>query len=259
MTLFEMVCELRTRGPRCAEAYRSTVHYLRPIAVRRLGPNYVAHADDAVQDVVAILISDRRSLDAITDANCRSYLFIMVRNKCEDLRREHLRALETRPATRKAPAPDGDPPDANDALANTENEKEWEAELERALSLLERVYRAELAARAPQHRGSFERSWSQAWALSRREATMQSILERDEGVEPNTDDTARRRARDRVLKAQERLRKDLIERGKALLAAGEVSPEELRLVTLGISCLLRRRRQKASRKDVSGEETAAQS
>ena len=92
--------------------------------------------------------------------------------------------------------------------------------------LLERIFAAALAARAERHRPALAAAWRQVKAMVFEGMDMDELLSRDEGVTPTTPTVERIKARDRVLTAHSRLRRDLARALESLVERGVLGQED---------------------------------
>lgn len=125
--------------------------------------------------------------------------------------------------------------------------------IERSREILARVVAAELVARDSRHRVGLERAWSQIQELCFEQGVFDRLLERDEGIGPESPRGERAAARNRVYKAHERARVSILQRAELMLEAGELTGEE-QAIAAGAATYLLRRRQ-ISGAGVSEEET----
>jgi hypothetical protein len=80
--------------------------------------------------------------------------------------------------------------------------------------------------RAPRYREAFERAWDQAVRLVIRGELMDRVLLVDEGVGPEASVADRNAARNRIYKAQERLRTEIVRAAEDLADSGVFSADE---------------------------------
>lgn len=221
-----------------------------PLTVRR---GFAGHAtyrvperlrDELVARVVLRIVERRLSIHGRSEGECIRYLQTMMANLLVSEYRAEVRRVpldETHHGTTRNDAHDGADEDGQSVT--------------HARALLERVFAHALDRRAERYREPLRTAWRQLGELVFEGATMAAVLARDERIDDDAPAAARVKAQNRVFKAHQRLREDLLRAVDELAAAGSLSAEDAATARRACQVLFRCQRSapRASPGSMDGE------
>jgi hypothetical protein len=251
MTPSELLLHLEPLDPLRERAARALVALLAQLARGRLmeptsRQTFEIRRDTEREEVVSrvalkILQCSPLPVAGKSDGECRRYLSTMlVRAHIAEFRKRSRLVLT------------GDDKIAAMRGATTTDEETASSDaaddyIERARALLDRAFERVLATRQERFREPVQKAWQQITELVFQQVPFNSILARDEGVDPERDRAEFVRARNRVFKNHERLRISLREAGEAMTTDGSLKADEVEGLRQALILLFRCQNSPASR------------
>jgi hypothetical protein len=250
MTPSELLLHLEADDPRREAAARALVALLAQLSRGRLvepasRQTFEIRKDSERDEVVSrvalkVLQCSPLPVAGKSDGECRRYLSTMlVRAHIAEYRK---RARLVLPGDDKIASMRGAAPIEDSTASDAADEY-----IERARALLDRAFERVLSSRQERFREPVQRAYAQIVELVFLQVPFNTILARDEQVDPERDRAEFVRARNRVFKNHERQRIALREAGDALASEGTLSPDESEKLKQALILLFRCQNSPASR------------